>query len=46
MYPPKENGRAPRMDALPDALLSLFIVPVVWDSVESGQAAVDAPPPV
>src|SRR6267378_3643592 len=45
MYPKKKRQGA-AMDALPDALVSLLIVPVVWDSAESGPAAVDAPPPV
>jgi len=42
----KKNGRAPGWDALPDWLLSLFIVPVVWESLDSGQAAGGAPQPV
>src|SRR6267378_3650612 len=42
MYP-KNKRQGAAMDALPDALLSLFIVPVVWDSVEPGPAAVGVP---
>jgi hypothetical protein len=33
------------MDALPETLVSLSFIVVVWDSVDSGRAAAGAPPP-
>jgi hypothetical protein len=33
------------MDALPETLVSLSFIVVVWDSVDSGRAAADEPPP-